>query len=89
MTESKQPALSGRTMCQGCNGPYLLWYFTSLPDSAPKDIIFSAQTSWTPSLDSCIDPLNIISCHSLHPENFGKHFFQTIEASAEKSKALL
>ena len=46
-------------------------------------------TKWTPLRDSCIATLNIIASHSLHPENFGKLFFQTIEASAEKSKALL
>lgn len=76
MTES----LAGRTTCQGCNGPYLPGYFTLLPDSAPTDTVFPARTSWTPFLDSCIAPLNIIASHSLHPENFGKHFFQTIEA---------
>lgn len=64
-------------------------YFTTLPHSAPTDTVISAQTSCTPILDSFIVLFNIIASYSLHPENFWKHFFQTIEASAKKSKALL
>lgn len=62
-------------------------YFTTLPHSAPTDTVISAQTSCTPILDSFIVLFNIIASYSLHPENFWKHFFQTIEAFSKEIKS--
>lgn len=64
-------------------------YFTTLPHSAPTDTLFSAQTICAPFLDAFSVLFNTIVSYSLHSENFWTHFFQTIEASAKKSKALL